>query len=194
MNAAFNLLNYPIQARQRRLRWRVGSALAGLLMGMLLAGMAWHALQLERDALRAEHDRLQAHSAQRRVWAGDEQTRQEALATAQAQHELLTRVQQHQQAWVRLHKAVEQEARRGGWALERLHVEGDRLVLQGRIREAQALAASQARMSETLRIPLTWVSLVASSPDLNDRHLSEQVFVWQGTWPALSTSASRRTP
>lgn len=194
MNTAFNLLNYPIQARERRLRWRVVSSLAGWLMGMLLAGMAWYALQLERDALRAEHDRLQAHSAQRRAQAGDEQTRQEALATAQAQQELLTRVQQHQQAWVRLYKAVEQEARLGGWVLERLHVEGDRLVLQGRVREARGLAASQVRMSEALRIPLTWVSLVAGPAELNDRHQSEQVFVWQGAWPALSTSASRRTP
>lgn len=194
MSTAFNLLQYPMQARQRRLRWRVLSSLAGLLMGLLLAGMAWHVLRLDRDALQAEHDRLQAHSVQRRAQAGDEKARQEALATAQAQLALLTRVQQHQQAWGRLYQAVLQEAGKGGWALERLQVDGDRLELQGRIREPQGLAAAQARMSEALQMPLTLSSLVTSPTHLNDQHTGDQAFVWQGPWPELPTSAPRRSP
>ena len=194
MSTTFNLLKYPIQARQRRLHWRVLSSFAGLLIGLLLAGMAWHVLRLDRDALQAEHNRLQAHSAQRRAQAGDEKARQEVLATAQAQLALLAQVQQHQQAWHRLYQAVLQEAGQGGWALERLQVDGERLELQGRIRDAQGLAAAQARMSHTLKMPLTLSSLLASPANLNDQHPGDLAFVWQGPWPELPTSAPRRSP
>lgn len=194
MSTTFNLLRYPIHARQRRLRWRVLSSLGGLLIGLLLAGMAWYALRLDRDALQAEHRRLQIHSAQRRAQAGDEKARQEALVTAQAQLVLLAQVQQHQQAWHRLYQAMVQEVGQGGWALERLQVDGDRLELQGRIHEAQGLAALQARMSEALHMPLTLSSLVARPANLNGQHPSDQAFVWQGTWPELPTSTPRRSP
>lgn len=194
MSTAFNLLNHPVQARQRRLRWRVASSLAGVLIGLLLAGMALHGLRLDRDALAAEHARLQAHSDQRRAQAGEHKLRQEALATAQGQHVLLARVQHHQQAWVRLHRAVLQEASQGGWALERLQVDGERLELQGRMPEAQDLAAAQARLSEALQSPLTLVSLAAVPADPNDSPHSGPVFVWQGPWPALPASTPQRSP
>lgn len=194
MSTVFNLLHYPVHARQRRLRWQVLSAFVGLLTGVLFAGMAWHVLRLDSDALQAEHDRLQTHGAQRRAQAGDDKARQEALATAQAQRVLLVQVQQHQQTWHRLYQAVVQEAGQGGWVLERLQVDGERLELQGRIREAQGLAASQERMSQTLQIPLTLSSLVVSPSNLNDQRPSDQAFVWQGSWPELPTSVPRRSP
>ena len=165
-----------------------------MLIGLLLAGMALYGLQLDRDALLAEHSKLQAQSAQRRAQAGDDKLRQEAFATAQGQQVLLAQVQQHQQAWGRLFQAVLQEAGQGGWALERLQVDGDRLELQGRIRETQGLAAAQARLSEALQSPLKLVSLVASPVEPSAGQQSEQGFVWQGPWPALPTSALQRSP
>lgn len=199
MNTAFNLLNYPMQARHRRLRWRWGSGLVGALLGLAIGAAALQWLSLELNALASERDTLQVQSAQRLAQAGKEKVRQEALALAKGQQDLLLQVQQHQQAWVRLHEAVLQEAGRSGWALERLQVDGDRLELQGRIRDAQALRSAQIRLSEKLQSPLTLTSLLASPVDLGDRSASDAglVFVWQGPWPqvpAVVKSAPGRAP
>lgn len=194
MNTAFNLLQYPMQVRQRRWRWRVVSSLSGGVVGLLFAAAALHHWQLAQGALEAEHALLLTQTAHRRTQAVDETLRQEALARAQGQHQLLAQVQHHQQAWVRLYQAVLQEAPQQGWALERLQVEGDRLELQGRIREAQALAPAQARLSQALQSPLTLVSLVASPAEPGDRQLGTHVFVWQAPWPALPTPTPRRSP
>ena len=53
MNTAFNLLRYPMQARQRRLRWRWGSAVLGLLAGASLGGAALRVViqRTQRQAL-----------------------------------------------------------------------------------------------------------------------------------------------
>jgi len=199
VNTAFNLLNYPMQARQRRLRWRWGSGLVGGLLGLALGAAALQGLSLELDALASERDTLQVQSAQRLAQAGKDKVQQEALALAKGQQDLLLQVQQHQQAWVRLHEAVLQEAGRSGWALERLQVDGDRLELQGRIRDAQALSSAQIRLSEKLQSPLTLISLVAKPVDLGDRPASDggHAFVWQGQWPvvpAVVKSAPGRAP
>ena len=196
MNTAFNLLHYPMQARQRRLRWRWVSGLAGGLLGVLMGQAVLHGVRQDLDALASEHDRLMAQSVSQRTQVADEKNRREATVLAQRQQSLLVQVQQHQQAWVRLHQAVWQEAGRSGWALERLQVDGDRLELQGRTRDAQALIAAQARLSDKLQSPLTLVSLVASPAELGERGASgmAHVFVWQGPWPSLPSSASRRAP
>jgi hypothetical protein len=194
VNTAFNLLQYPMQVRQRRWRWRVASSLTGGVIGLLLAAVALHHWQQARDALEAEHVLLLTQTAHRRAQAVDEKLRLETLARLQGQQQLLAQVQHHQQAWVRLYQAILQEAPQQGWALERLQVEGDRLELQGRLREAQALAPAQARLSQALQSPLTLVSLMTSPADPSDRHSGTQVFVWQGPWPALPTSLSRSSP
>lgn len=194
MNAAFNLLRYPQQARQRRLRWRLLSSLAGVGVGLLLGGMAIYGLRLDQEALVAEHEKLQARSVQRHAQAGSDKLRQEALTTAQARQGRLAQVQQQQQLWLRLYQALVQEAGHGGWVLERLQVDGERLELQGRTREAHTLAAAQARLSETLQSPLALVSLVVSNADPSERQAGEHVFVWQGPWPALSMPPVRRLP
>ena len=199
MNTAFNLLNYPMQARQRRLRWRWGSGLVGGLLGLAIGAAALQGLSLELDALATERETLQVQSAQRLAQVGKDKLRQEALSLAKGQQDLLLQVQQHQQAWVRLHQAVMQEAGRSGWALERLQVDGDRLELQGRIRDAQALSTAQIRLSGKLQSLLTLTSLLASPVDLGDRPASDAglVFVWQGPWPqvpAVVKPAPGRTP
>ena len=193
MNTAFNLLNHPMQARQRRLRWRWVSGLVGGWVGLTMGWGVLHAMRQNRDALASEHDSLVAQRVRQHAQAQDNKTRREALALAQRQHAFLLQVQQHQEAWVRLHQAVMQEAGRSGWALERLQVDGDRLELQGRTRDAQALMAAQLRLSEKLQSPLTLVSLVASPADAVERRTPNggQVFVWQGPWPSLTPSAPR---
>lgn len=188
MNTAFNLLHHPMQARQRRLRWRWASALAGGWVGLAMGWGVLYGVRQNLDALSSEHDRLMAQSVRQQAQAREDQTRQEAQALAQRQQAFLRQVQQHQEAWVRLHQAVMQEAGRTGWALERLQVDGDRLELQGRTRDAQALITAQLRLSEKLQSPLTLVSLVASPADTG------QLFVWQGPWPSLTSSTTRRAP
>lgn len=196
MNTAFNLLKYPMQARQHRLRWRWGSGLVGGLMGLTIGVGALHWVRLDLDALASERDRLLAQSAQRHAQTSDDKARREASALAQRQQTQLVQVQQQQQAWVRLHQAVLQEAGRSGWALERLQVDGDRLELQGRTSDAQALMVAQSRLSDKLQSPLTLVSLVASPADAGGRRAPGMghVFVWQGAWPSLQASAPRQSP
>ena len=196
MNTAFNLLNHPMQARQRRLRWRWGSGLLGGLVGLAMGGGLVHGVRQDLDALASQRDKLLAQTVRQRAQAGEDKSQREASALAQRQQALLVQVRQHQEAWVRLHQAVMQEAGHNGWALERLQVEGDRLELQGRTRDAQALMAAQLRLSEKLQSPLMLISLVASPADAGERRAPDmdQVFVWQGPWPSLPSSANRRAP
>ena len=196
MNTAFNLLHYPMQARQRRVRWRWASGLVGAWLGLAIGGGVLHGVRQDLDALAVERDKLLAQSARQRTQVGDDKVRREASALAQRQQALLVQVQEHQKAWVRLHQAVLQETGRSGWALERLQVGGDRLELQGRSRDAQALMAAQARLSDKLQSPLTLASLVASPAEVGERGASgmAHVFVWQAPWPSLPSSANRRAP
>jgi hypothetical protein len=196
VNTAFNLLKYPMQARQRRLRWRLGSGFAGGLIGLALGAGVLHWMRLDLDALAFERGMLQAQIARRQAQAGDDKVRRDALAMARRQQILLDQIQQHQQAWVRLHDAVLQEAGRSGWSLDRLQVTGDRLELQGRTHDPQALMAAQVRLSEKLQSPLALVSLVASPAEITDRHAADMVhvFVWQGPWLSLQPTAARRVP
>jgi hypothetical protein len=184
---AFNLLNYPVQARRQRLRWRWGSGVAGWVMGLVVGALALQGLNQALEALSAEHVALQALSAQKLAQLGKDKVRKEALAMSQGQQALLLQVQLQQQAWIRLYRAVSQEARRSGWALERLQVDGDRLELHGRIRDAQALGSAQLRLSEQLQSHLTLLSLVANPVEWGDRPVRDggHVFVWQGPWPSV---------
>lgn len=193
MNSAFNLLRHPMQARQQRLRWRLGSGLVGVLLGLVGAAAALHGLQQDLAALTQERERLLAQTTRQRAQAKDDQARLAAQSLALRQHALLVQVQQHQQAWVRLHQAVLQEAGRNAWSLERLQVDGDRLELQGRTRDVQALMQVQARLAQQLQSPLTLVSLVAPAADplAQPAGALDHVFVWQGPWPALSASNRR---
>lgn len=198
MSAGFNLLNYPIQARQRRLRWRWGSALVCGLIGLATGAGVLHGIRLDMRALALEQSQLQTQLVQRQAQARAHKARQEAQVLAQRQQIFLTQVQQHQQAWLRLQQAVLQEAGRKGWALERLQVDGGRLELQGRVRDAQSLAAAQTRLSEKLQTPLTLTSLVASPADMSDHSSTDHgptdlglVFVWHGDWPSLPVPSPR---
>ncbi len=191
MITAFNLLNYPLQARRRRLRWRWGSGVAGGLIGLVAGALALHSLNQALEALSVERDALQELRAQRLAQMGKDKVRKEALAMAQGQQALLLQVKQQQQAWIRLYRAVSQEAGRSGWALERLQVDGDRLELHGRIRDAQALGSAQLRLAEKLQIPLTLHSLGVNPMAMAERPASagSHVFVWQGPWPAVQVGA-----
>lgn len=200
MNTAFNLLRYPMQARQRRLRWRWGSAVLGLLAGASLGGAALQWLQADLRILGAERDRLQAHNLQAQARWQQDQARREALTRLQRQQTQLSAVQQHQQAWLRLQQALQQDTAPEAWLLERLQVDGDRLELQGRVRDVRSLAAVQQRLSQALHSPLVLVSLQSHPAGGPDRPAGGMghVFVWQGVWPAVAPPpglpALRRAP
>ena len=197
MNTAFNLLSYPMQAHRRRMRWRWGSAAAGLLAGACAGGGVLQLLQQDVATLSAERDRLQAQNAQAQSRLQQDKARREALALAQRQQNQLRLVQQHQQAWSRLQQALTEGVAHGDWRLERLQVDGERLELQGRIRDVRSLAAAQQRVSEALHSPLMLVSLLARPADGQERRAGEvePVFVWQGAWPAVAAPPeTRRRP
>ena len=196
MNTTFNLLRYPVQAHQARLRWRVGSGLAGLLLGGAAAGAVLQWLQHDMQALAAEQAALQAQGTRWRDQAVSDKARQQTQARLQGQQALLAQVRQQQQAWQRLHQAVLAEAGQGAWVLERLQVDGDRLELQGRSRDVQALVRAQVRLSAQLPSPLALVSLEAPAADLSEAgergaQQPGHVFVWQGTWPAMPVVARK---
>lgn len=200
MNTAFNLLSYPMQARQRRRRWRGATAAAGLLVGVCMAGMALHGLREDMATLSHERDRLLAQSLQAKARLQQDQLRREGQALLQRQQSQLGLVQQHQHAWQRLHQALVQGAAHDGWLLERLQVDGERLELQGRIGDVRSLAAAQQRLSEALHSPLVLVSVLASPAQGAEQPAGERghVFVWQGALPAVlpppASVAVRRTP
>jgi hypothetical protein len=75
-------------------------------------------------------------------------------------------------------------------------VDGERLELQGRAHDAQALQAAHTRLSEQLQSPLTLLSLTTSPAAPGERSAANTglVFVWQTPWRAVSPSAPRRTP
>ncbi len=217
MTAALNLLQYPLQARLRLRRWRVGTGLAGVLLG-LAAGGAWGLWQhRELPGLSQTHARLQAQAAQRHHQSRQDQERQTQALAGQAQLRHLSLVVQQQQAWAALNAAVLQEARRGAWVLERLYADGERLALHGRAVDAAALGEAQRRLSDALQQPLTLVSLAANprpsstvtAPPAMPATPGMSVlagpggglaFVWQGHWPAVaalpasSAGQARRSP
>lgn len=200
MSTAFNLLRYPMQARQRRMRWRWGTATTGFWVGALAGSGLLFALQADMAALEVEREHGQAQALQDQTRLQQDKNRRDALLLVQRQQNQLAQVQQHQRAWDRLLQALLQGSARDGWRLERLQVDGERLELQGRIRDARALVAAQQRLSEALQQPLTLSSLLTGPAETADRRADtlDHVFVWQGVWPALHPApvpaASRRLP
>lgn len=188
MKTTFNLLNHPMGARHRRLRWGVLTAVAGFAIGagLALGTVSW--LQGEMEGLLKEKQRLQAVSDQRKRQTQEDKARRERVTIWQRQQAHLERVREHQQALVELHEAVLQEAGRSGWRLERLQIESDRLELQGHASSAQVMAAAQMSLSHRLQRPLTLVSMASLAPP--DVGLT---FVWQGGWSGVETQASRRS-
>lgn len=200
LNTAFNLLNYPMHARQRRWRWRWGSALLGGLLGLVLGGAALHGLRQDIDACASELKQLQAQNERQRERLAQDKVRAEALDLAQRQQAQLQRVREQQRALARLHLALhlaqQQQGGRSAWALERLHWDGERLEMQGRAHHAQALQAAQNTVSEQLQSPLTLLSLSSSPAGVGERAAPDTglVFVWQAPWRAVSPPAPRRSP
>jgi hypothetical protein len=180
----FNLLHYPTLERQKSVRrlWRVG--MLGVVFGGVLAACAvqWAIRQTEhllqtRQGLQAQlNERKRLVEWHQQLVLQNQSTRQQLTQLAQLQNQ--------QQAWALLHRALLEEAQGQGLHLQRLQVESGRFEIHGQAPTVQAMSRVAQRLSERWQQPLQLSSLEArpegqaASPVVT--------FVWQGTWPGLT--------
>lgn len=177
-----NLLNYPSLARQRKVFHHWWTGLAGLLLGSALA-WAWQQWLVQETArLQQAQTQLQAAFAARTRLAQDTR-RQQTRMRRQAEYAgHLKQIAEHQTVWMALHEALQQEAGDRGLRLTRLHMEAERIELQGTMARFEAM--SDARQSLSDQLPQAF-ALTSMSVGL----AGEVSFVWQTTAPAPSPAS-----
>lgn len=181
-----NLLNYPGLDRQRRWRHRWTTALAGAVVGVLLAWFAAQWAVSHAGQTQQELQRLQAIlSAQKQQlqWVQKQQL-QHGAWQQQVQH--LQAIAQQHKAWEVLHQALEREAHEGGLQLLSLQFTQGRLALHGRNPNMQSMNQARQRVSRELGLDLKLVSalVMEESPGSGKPQAPAMVeFVWQGDWP-----------
>jgi Tfp pilus assembly protein PilN len=185
---AFNLLQYPALASQRRSFHRRWTFMAGLVVGGLMA--LWWMTGTQEQRLHLEQERALLQSRMKQV--------QTQLATDKARHAQHTTWQQQAthvqalkvelQAWEDLHQALLQEAGPDSVQLLRFQLDSQTLELHGQASSLQRMAQAQARLSVPLADPArdkawTLVSLLNAAGADKAVPRATQEFVWQTHWP-----------
>jgi hypothetical protein len=196
---AFNLLQYPALASQRRRLHRRWTSLAGLVVGSLTA-LLWMA-GVQEQRLHLEQERALLQSRMKQV--------QTQLATEKAQHAKLTTWQQQAahvqalkvelQAWEDLHQALLREAGPDSVQLLRFQLDSQTLELHGQATDLLRMAQAQARLSAPLPDPArdkawTLVSLLNAEGADNAAPRATHEFVWQTHWPQLGAGRVASAP
>lgn len=176
-----NLLSYPTLAQQRRVFHRWWSSLAGVWVGCVLAwlGQQWQHAATQR--LVQEESQLAAswQDRQQQAKVAKQQDKLQRQQAEQIAH--LQRLGQHQQAWRSLYERLQDMAAVQGLRLVRLQSEAGLLELHGEMDHFEAMAQARqslaAQWGQTIRLQSVTVG-PAKQVD----------FVWQTTWPALSSA------
>jgi hypothetical protein len=175
---SLNLLNHPGQARQQKVFYRWWSSLAGLVVGILLAWVWHHGLAIETAQLHQEQSRLQEALRARQQQAQEADREQNRLRWQAEQAGQLQQISEHQQAWVRLHESLQEEARDRGLRLVRLQSEAEKIELHGAMQGVDAVSEVRQSLSAQWPHPLGLTSMtVGPAGEVN--------FVWQAQWPRV---------
>jgi len=188
---AFNLLQYPALARQRRRVHRRWTFLAGLLVGGSAAFLWMAQIQEKRQLLELESALLEARLKylQNRLVADKARLAEQKTWQQQAAHVQALKVEL--KAWEAFYQALLQEAGPDSVQLLRLQLDAQTLELHGQAIDVQRMALAHAR----LPVPMvdaaqssawTLVSLMNASGVDNSALPTTQEFVWQAHWPQLS--------
>jgi predicted phage gp36 major capsid-like protein len=176
VTGSLNLLNHPGLARQQRVFHRWWSSLAGLVVGILLAWVWQHGLAIETAQLHQEQSRLQEALRARQQQAQEADREQNRLRWQAEQAGQLQQISEHQQAWVRLHESLQEEARDRGLRLVRLQSEAEKIELHGAMQSVDAVSEVRQSLSAQWPHPLGLTSMtVGPAGEVN--------FVWQTQWP-----------
>jgi hypothetical protein len=189
----FNLMRYPTLVHQERLRQRMWGFMSGWTGSCVLAWVALQCLSMNTDALRHDLHHLQQQAVERQQQTQAAQGLAVQRQSQARQHAFLAQVQAQQQASLRLHTALQDEATRSGLSLQRLQIESDRLEVQAQAPHAQAVTGAGQRLSERLGQPLTLASLSEAPQDAGASagRLQAVAFSWQGAWPRLADAAPK---
>jgi Tfp pilus assembly protein PilN len=185
---AFNLLQYPALASQRRSFHRRWTFLAGLVVGGLMA--LWWITGAQEQRLHLEQERalLQSRMKQVQTQLATDKARQAQHTTWQQQATHVQALKVELQAWEALHQALLQEAGPDSVQLLRFQLDSQTLELHGQASSLQRMAQAQARLSVPLADPArdkawTLVSLLNAAGADNPVPRATQEFVWQAHWP-----------
>jgi hypothetical protein len=196
---AFNLLQYPALASQRRSFHRRWTFLAGLVVGGLTALWWMTGVQEERLHLEQELALLQSRMKQVQTQLATDKARQTQLTTWQQQATHVQALKAELQAWEALHQALLQEAGPDSVQLLRFQLDSQTLELHGQASSLQRMAQAQARLTVPLAHPArdkawTLVSLLNAAGADNAVPRATQEFVWQAHWPQSGASRVAAAP
>lgn len=176
MTRSLNLLNHPGQARQQKVFYRWWSSLAGLVVGILLAWVWQHGLAIETAQLHQEQSRLQEALRARQQQVQEADRAQTWLRWQAEQAGQLQQIAEHQQAWMRLHESLQEEAQDRGLRLVRLQSEAEKIELHGTMQGINAESEVRQSLSAQWPHPLGLTSMtVGPAGEVN--------FVWHAQWP-----------
>jgi Tfp pilus assembly protein PilN len=196
---AFNLLQYPALASQRRRLHRRWTSLAGLVVGGLTALWWMAGLQEQRLHLEQERALLQFRLKQVQTQLATDKARHAKHTTWQQQAAHVQALKVELQAWEDLHQALLQEAGPDSVQLLRFQLDSQTLELHGQSIDLQRMAQAQARLSAPLADlaqdkAWTLVSLLNAAGADDAAPRATQEFVWQTHWPQLGSGRIAAAP
>jgi Tfp pilus assembly protein PilN len=196
---AFNLLQYPALASQRRRFHSRWTSLSGLLVGSLVALWLGALVQEKRQQRVQEAALLQVRltQVQNRLAADKAQQAQQNTWLQQAAH--VQALSAQQRSWEALHQALLQEAGPESVQLLRLQLDAQNLELHGQAKDVQRMAQARAKLSSPLAVPSqdgawTLASLVNAPDAPGAASPAPLEFVWQTAWPQLGSGPAAAAP
>lgn len=187
---AFNLLQYPALASQRRRFHSRWTSLSGLVVGSLVAFWLGALVQEKRLQQVQEAALLQSRLKQVQSRLSADKARQAKQKTWLQQAAHVQALSAQQRSWEALHQALLQEAGPESVQLLRMQLDAHTLELHGQARDVQRMARARARLSTPLAASSpdgTWtlVSLVNALGAQGAASPAPLEFVWQTAWPQV---------
>lgn len=196
MTLAFNLLQYPALATQRRKFHSRWTFVTGLLVGGLVAVGLLAMVQEKTLQVTQERDLLQSRLTQVQTSQAADKAQQMRQKSWQQQAEHVQALHAQHKMWDALHQALLNEASPNSVQLLRLQLDAQTLELHGHALDVQRMAQARERLSlvgaDAQRdTPWKWVSLVSApgadglAPQVSKASPSLLEFVWQASWPQV---------
>lgn len=196
---AFNLLQYPALAGQRRRFHSRWTSLSGLLVGSLVAHWLMALVQEKRQQQVQEAALLQSRltQVQSRLVADKARQAQQNAWQQQAAH--VQALSAQQRSWEALHQTLLENAGPDSVQLLRLQLDAQTLELHGQAKDVQQMAQARVRWSMPLAAPAhatTWalVSLVDAPGAQGVTSPAPLEFVWQTAWPQVGSGPMAASP
>jgi Tfp pilus assembly protein PilN len=150
---AFNLLQYPALASQRRRFHSRWTSLSGLLVGSLVALWLMAQVQTKLQQQVQQAALLQSRLTQVQSRLVGEKVRQAQQNTWLQQDARVQALSAQQSRWEALHQALLQDAGPDSVQLLRLQLDAQTLELHGQAKDVQRMAQARARLSSARTAP-----------------------------------------